>query len=182
MKRRMILIAVFGVVAVLFAVTVLAYRRNQVVFAKTKAEAARAFNASADSTSLISAPGRVEPISEEIEVGAEVGGKIREVRVEEGDVVVSAQVLAVLANDDYAAQVRSAEAQVRDAEAQQAAAAARPSEPRPSSDASSTAPALKSVAKRARARRSGSDAAQRARRAGATAPAVSRRRHLARGI
>jgi ABC exporter DevB family membrane fusion protein len=66
----------------------------------------------------VSAPGRVEPISEEIEVGVEVAGKIRSVAVEEGDRVRRGQTLAVLENDDYRAQLASAAARIREAEAE----------------------------------------------------------------
>ena len=62
--------------------------------------------------SLIAAPGRVEPVSEEIRVSSEIGGKLRRVPVEEGDSVRKGQVIAVLENDDYRAQVAAAEARV----------------------------------------------------------------------
>jgi multidrug resistance efflux pump len=62
--------------------------------------------------SLIAAPGRVEPVSEEIRVSSEIGGKLRAVPVEEGDSVRKGQVVAVLENDDYRAQVASAEARL----------------------------------------------------------------------
>jgi HlyD family secretion protein len=61
---------------------------------------------------LIEAQGRVEPASEEIKVGAEVGGKLRAVSVEEGDRVARGQVLATLENSDYKARLASAEAQL----------------------------------------------------------------------
>jgi ABC exporter DevB family membrane fusion protein len=61
---------------------------------------------------LVAAPGRVEPVSEEIKVSSEIRGKIRSVLVEEGDTVKSGQVLAVLENDDFRAQVASAEARL----------------------------------------------------------------------
>ena len=61
---------------------------------------------------LIEAPGRVEPASEEIKVGAEVSGKLRAVLVEEGDRVARGQVLATLENSDYKARLAAAEAQL----------------------------------------------------------------------
>lgn len=67
--------------------------------------------------SLIAAPGRVEPVSEEIRVSSEIGGKLRRVPVEEGDSVRKGQVVAVLENDDYRAQVASAEARVAERQA-----------------------------------------------------------------
>ncbi len=66
---------------------------------------------SAAKTTLIAAPGRVEPASEEIKVGAEISGKLRAVLVEEGDHVTRGQVIATLENSDYQARLASAEAQ-----------------------------------------------------------------------
>jgi len=62
--------------------------------------------------SIIAAPGRVEPLSEEIRIGSELNGKLSDVRVEEGDQVARGQILAQLVNTDYAAQVASSLAQV----------------------------------------------------------------------
>ena len=59
---------------------------------------------------LVAGPGRVEPISEEIEVGAELAGRLAAVLVDEGAAVTRNQVLARLDSDDEAARVRSAEA------------------------------------------------------------------------
>jgi ABC exporter DevB family membrane fusion protein len=61
---------------------------------------------------LISAPGVVEAVSEEIEVGAEINGKIREVLVEEGDEVVKGQTVAVLENADFQAQIAAAKTHI----------------------------------------------------------------------
>jgi ABC exporter DevB family membrane fusion protein len=61
---------------------------------------------------LVAGPGRVEPLSENIQIGSELSGKIKSVNVEEGDTVRKGQVLAVLQNDDYRAEVLSAQAQV----------------------------------------------------------------------
>ena len=62
--------------------------------------------------SLVAGPGRVEPWSEDIKLGSELSGKLRSVNVEEGDPVHKGQILAVLENDDYLAEVKSAAAQV----------------------------------------------------------------------
>ncbi|HKD01744.1 MAG TPA: HlyD family efflux transporter periplasmic adaptor subunit [Terriglobales bacterium] len=62
--------------------------------------------------SLVAGPGRVEPLSEDIKLGSELSGKLRSVNVEEGDPVRKGQILAVLENDDYLAEVKSAAAQV----------------------------------------------------------------------
>jgi HlyD family secretion protein len=63
-------------------------------------------------SALIAAPGRVEPISEEIEVGIELSGRLREVLVEEGDRVTRGQVIARLESADFAARLASAEARL----------------------------------------------------------------------
>jgi ABC exporter DevB family membrane fusion protein len=57
----------------------------------------------------VAAPGRVEPISEEMRLGFDLAGKIREVLVEEGDRVKQGQVLARLAADELPARVDAAE-------------------------------------------------------------------------
>ena len=57
----------------------------------------------------VAAPGRVEPVSEEMRLGFDIAGKIREVSVEEGDRVRQGQVLARLAADELAARVDAAE-------------------------------------------------------------------------
>jgi HlyD family secretion protein len=66
---------------------------------------------------LIAGPGRVEPSSEDIKLGSELSGKLRYVGVEEGDTITRGQIVAVLENDDYRAQVGSAEAEVSAKEA-----------------------------------------------------------------
>src|ERR1044072_8017142 len=72
----------------------------------------------ATGTNLIAAPGRVEPISEEIKVSSEIRGKLKEVRVEEGDLVRRGQILAVIVNDDYDAEVASARARLQEKDAE----------------------------------------------------------------
>jgi len=67
---------------------------------------------------LVAGPGRVEPCSEDIKLGAEIGGKLKIVSVEEGDAIKVGQVLAELENADYHAQVAAAEAQVEQNAAQ----------------------------------------------------------------
>ncbi len=61
---------------------------------------------------MIAGPGRIEPLSENIKIGSELSGKLKSVNVEEGDSIQRGQVLAVLENADYLAEVKSAEAQV----------------------------------------------------------------------
>jgi HlyD family secretion protein len=67
---------------------------------------------------VVTAAGRVEPVSEEVKVGSSIGGKLAKVLVEEGDTVKRGQILAVLENADFLARVSIAEAQLLQAEAQ----------------------------------------------------------------
>ena len=78
----------------------------------------RAAVASRTSEEIVAAPGRVEAISEEVKVSAEIGGRLAKVEVEEGDRIQPGQVLAQLENADYVARVASAEAQLRQREAE----------------------------------------------------------------
>ena len=61
---------------------------------------------------MIAGPGRVEPSSEDIKIGAELSGRLKVVNVEEGDAIHRGQALAELENADYRAQVDSARANV----------------------------------------------------------------------
>ena len=61
--------------------------------------------------------GRVEPASEEIEIGSELDGRLRGVLVDEGQSVVRGQLIAELENSDFAARVQLAAATVREREA-----------------------------------------------------------------
>jgi HlyD family secretion protein len=67
---------------------------------------------------LITAPGRVEAVSEEIRVSSELSGRLESVPVEEGDRIHKGQVLAQLENKDYAARVLAAEATLSERKAE----------------------------------------------------------------
>jgi len=62
---------------------------------------------------VAAAPGIVEALSEDIRVSSQVGGRLEQVLVEEGDTVTRGQVLAVIANADYQARAASAAATLR---------------------------------------------------------------------
>ena len=64
------------------------------------------------SAAVISAAGKVEPVSEEVKIGSQVSGVLREVPVTEGQHLRRGQLIAVLDNADYAARVSEAEATV----------------------------------------------------------------------
>ena len=68
---------------------------------------------------VVAGPGLVEPKSESIRVGAQIGGTLERVLVEEGDHVTVGQVIAELVNRDYRARVASAEAELAAREAGQ---------------------------------------------------------------
>ncbi|BCS32334.1 secretion protein HlyD [Luteitalea sp. TBR-22] len=70
--------------------------------------------------SRIVAPGRVEPVSEELEVAAEVSGRLESLRVEEGDRVEAGAVIATLERADYEARLATARAALAVAEAEEA--------------------------------------------------------------
>ncbi len=75
----------------------------------------------------VAAPGRVEPVSEEMRLGFDIAGKITEVLVEEGDAVRREQVLARLWDADLKAAVAAAQAALaaREAELEKVLAGAR---------------------------------------------------------
>ncbi len=72
----------------------------------------------ASAAGLIAGPGRVEPISEEVAVAAELSGKLTEVLVEEGDLVARGQVLARIEQGDYLARLHSSRARLAMAQAE----------------------------------------------------------------
>src|SRR5271165_681745 len=86
----------------------------------TVAAASPTRGSSAKEGDLVSAAGRVEPLSGEVTVGADISGKLSEIRFEEGDHVHRGDILAVVANEVFQARVASSRAQleVREAELQ----------------------------------------------------------------
>jgi HlyD family secretion protein len=82
-------------------------------------DAAKTASSSTDTAAraIVAGPGRIESASEEVQVSAQLGGKLRRVLADEGDPVVAGQIIAVLENDDYRARVALAEAELRAREA-----------------------------------------------------------------
>lgn len=66
---------------------------------------------------FVAAPGRVEPVSEEVHLSADASGVLASVAVSEGEPVAAGQVVAILANADQAARLAAAEAGLRAREA-----------------------------------------------------------------
>ncbi len=118
MRTRTIIIAFIGAASVAASYFVLAGRGP----AATIEPSGPAGDAK---LAVVSAPGIVETGSEEIEVGAEVPGKLKAVEVEEGDRVARGQVVAVIENGDIAASVAIARAKVASLRAARVSAAAR---------------------------------------------------------
>lgn len=103
------------------------------IVAARKASPPATAAASADGGGIVAAgPGRVEALSEEVRVSAQVGGRLRAVLVEENDRVTAGQLLATIENADYRARVSSAEAtlRLREAEARKVHNGARAQEHR----------------------------------------------------
>jgi HlyD family secretion protein len=105
MKRRILFIAGTAMAALLIAKA-------------TIHPSPRPTQPTAPPSSIISAAGRVEAVSEEVKIGSEIPGKLRQVLVDEGDHVHRGQIIAVLNNDDYAARIQTerAEIEIREAE------------------------------------------------------------------
>ncbi len=78
---------------------------------------AAAGDTAAITKNVVAGPGLVEPESENVQVGSELAGKLKDVLADEGDHVKKEQVLAILVNDDYRAQVEASRGQVAQAEA-----------------------------------------------------------------
>jgi HlyD family secretion protein len=106
-------------------------------------------------TGRVVAPGRVEPLSEEIEIGVEVPGRIAALHLEEGDAVRKGQLLAELENRDFRARVALAEAELAGARAVMARTrnGSRPGELREARAAVAQAAAVEAQAVRESARR-----------------------------
>ena len=104
-KKPAILIAVAAFILAITWTTLISVRSRAASAAKAVAEPPKL-------PTLVAGPGRVEPLSEDIQIGSELSGKLKSVNVEEGDRVRKGQVLAVLENADYSAEVLSAHADV----------------------------------------------------------------------
>jgi HlyD family secretion protein len=68
--------------------------------------------------SVIVGPGRVEPVSEEIAISAELPGKLRIVLVDEGQHVAAGEVVAEVVSSDYRAALDAARARLEVAQAE----------------------------------------------------------------
>lgn len=143
MKKRVITLAVLlGIGAATIAAVLRAQHSAPVGGGVTKSDAPKA--------DAVCAAGKVEPVSEEIEIGAEISGLLREVPVEEGQHLRKGQTIAIVDNADYAARVAEARATVavRQAALDRVVNGAREQERR---EAEASAAAAKAVLENARA-------------------------------
>lgn len=106
MKNKPVILIATAAFILTIALTLISVRSRAASESKSVAAQPKA-------PALVAGPGRVEPLSEDIQLGSELSGKLKAVNVEEGDGVRKGQVLAVLENTDYRAQVLSAEADVQ---------------------------------------------------------------------
>lgn len=67
---------------------------------------------------IIVAAGRVEPLSEEVKIGSELDGRLREVSAAEGSPVRRGQIIATIENGDFIARVELARAALAQREAE----------------------------------------------------------------
>jgi HlyD family secretion protein len=148
MKRSTLVVAIALAVITLVNVAVL-WQRN--VAPRTAAAAP----ASADTGITAAGPGLVEPLSEEVRVSAQIGGRLDRVLVDEGERVKAGQVLAIIDNRDYRARVESAQAELnmRDAERRRVVNGARTQERREAAAALTEAEAVLENAHAEHARR-----------------------------
>ena len=121
MKRTIILSAA---ALVFIAASLIYFRWTPQNAVETKASAQDS-ETKKQNQNLIAAPGVVEAVSEEIEVGAEMPGKLKSVLVEEGERVVKNQTIAILENADFEALVWQAKTNIETLRRQQETARAR---------------------------------------------------------
>ena len=123
MKRSTIVVAIALAVITLINLALLRHRN---VAPESVAAASHAPEPGVDAAG----PGLVEPVSEEVRVSAQIGGRLDRVLVDEGDRVTAGQVLAIVDNRDYRARIESAQAELgmREAERRRVVNGARTQE------------------------------------------------------
>jgi HlyD family secretion protein len=105
LKNRTIVLIAVGTFLLTTSLVVAAHRSKENSAAVAAAQPSSA-------PEFIAGPGRVEPLSEDIQIGSELSGRLKTVFVEEGDGIHRGQVLGELENADYLAQVESSRADV----------------------------------------------------------------------
>ena len=97
---------------VFLVVGLLAITVTNVVVLRQRSVAPTALAAAPPAPDTAAGPGLVEPVSEEVRVSAQIGGRLEQVLVDEGQRVTAGQVLAIIDHRDYRARVDSARADV----------------------------------------------------------------------
>ncbi len=113
MKKSYLLIATLAVLALSAAAFSFKSQPHVAAASKVATNPATALAG----TAYVAGPGRVEPVTEDIKVGSELSGKLKQVPVEEGDQVHAGQIVAEVENADFRAAIASAQATVHQREA-----------------------------------------------------------------
>lgn len=122
--KRTIILSTVAFILVAFSLGYFFWFRTARVEQKVSAEIEE-IKQNKSAEKLIAAPGVIEAVSEEIEIGAEIAGKLKTVLVEEGDRVIKGQTIAVLENADFETAIRTAKAQILTLRSAQETARAR---------------------------------------------------------
>lgn len=122
--RKTIILSAAALLLMAFSLGYFVWFRPAQIERKVSAEKETAEQKTA-AQNTVAAPGVVEAVSEEIEVGAEIAGKLKTVAVEEGDQVIKDQVIAVLENADFAARISTAQSNIETLRRQKQTAQAR---------------------------------------------------------
>jgi HlyD family secretion protein len=127
MKRSTIFVAIAFAIITIVNVGLLRHRN---VAPESAAAAPSSPESGPESRIDAAGPGLVEPVSEEVRVSAQIGGRLDRVLVDEGDRVKAGQVLAIIDNRDFRARVESAQAElgIREAERRRVVNGARTQE------------------------------------------------------
>jgi HlyD family secretion protein len=149
MKRTNYVLIVAGI---LFAASTL-----NLLNSKTQAVSATGTSQPSVTQAIVAAPGRVEAISEELRVSSELSGRLKVVKVEEGDRIGRGQVIAELENAEYSAKVSEGKAELarREAELRRIVNGARSQERQEAQAALQAAEAVRNNAKSEAERRRG---------------------------
>jgi HlyD family secretion protein len=125
MKKTMILSAIAILLTIGSVIYFSNFRTNQIEQKVSAEQKLADEKTQTEPAKTVVAPGYVEPISEEIEVGSEIAGKLKQVLVEEGEQVLKGQEIAILENADFEANITNAKAQIATLRSQKETAEAK---------------------------------------------------------
>jgi HlyD family secretion protein len=112
MKKTLILSAIAILLTVSSVVYFSNFRTNQIEQKVSAEQKIVDEKSQTETAQTVVAPGYVEPISEEIEVGSQIAGKLKQILVEEGEQVLKGQEIAILENSEFVANINNAKAQI----------------------------------------------------------------------